>query len=75
MDSEINTKGSYIDFKLQVLSLLRDDNIMNPKNVVFKIKPGKDSNFGSNKLKHIHDAEWYKLAYHYYINSSYGYYN
>ena len=72
MDSEITTKVSCFDFKQQLLSILRDDNIMNPKNVVFKNEPGEDPDFSGDTLMHIHDAEWYKSAYHYY-NKKYGY--
>ena len=72
MDTEITTKVSCFDFKQQLLSILRDDNIMNPNNLVFKNEPGEDPDFSSDKLKHIHDAEWYKSAYHYY-NDKYGY--
>ena len=53
---------------------MRDDNIMNPKNLVFKNEPGEDPDFNTDQLKHIHDAEWYKSAYHYY-NDKYGYDN
>ena len=56
------------------LSILHDDHIMNPKNLVIKNDPGKDPDFNSDKLKHIHDAEWYKSAHHYY-NDKYGYDN
>ena len=72
MDSEITTKVSCFDFKQQLLSILHDDNIMNPKNLVFKNEPGEDPDFNTDQLKHIHDAEWYKSAYHYY-NDKYGY--
>ena len=72
IDSEITTKVSCFDFKQQLLSILRDDNIMNPKNLVFKNEPGEDPDFNTDQLKHIHDAEWYKSAYHYY-NDKYGY--
>ena len=74
MDSEITTKVSCFDFKQQLLSILRDDNIMNPKNLVFKNEPSEDPDFSGDKLMHIHDAEWYKSAYHYY-NDKYGYDN
>ena len=46
--------------------MLRDVDIMNPKNLVFKYEPGKNPDFTSYKLK------WYKSAYHYY-NNKYGY--
>ena len=72
MESEITTKVSCFDFKQQLLSILRDDNIINPKNLVFKNEPGEDCDFTSDKLKHIHDTEWYKLSYQYY-NNKYGY--
>ena len=38
---------------------------MNSNNVVFKNESGEDP-FNSDKLKHIHDAEWNKLAYDFY---------
>ena len=66
IDSEITTKVSCFDFKQQLLSVLRDDNIMNPKILVLKNKSGEEPDITSDKLKHIHDAEWYKSAYHYY---------
>ena len=63
MDSEITKKVSCYDFKEQLLSILRDDNIMNPKNLVFK--SGDDPDFGGDQLKDIHDVEWYKAVYNY----------
>ena len=72
MDSEITTIVSYFDCKQQLLAILRDDNIMNPKNLVFKNKPGENPDFTRDKLKHINDAKKYKSAYHYY-NDKYGY--
>ena len=45
---------------------------MNKKNLIFKNEPGEVPNFTSDNLKHIHDAEQYKSAYHYY-NEKYGY--
>ena len=74
MDSEITAKVLCFDFKQQLLSILRDDNIRNPKNLVFKNDPGEDPNFNTDQLKHIHDAEWYKSAYHHYYDK-YGYDN
>ena len=61
MDTEITTKVSCFDFKQQLLSILRDDNIMNPNNLVFKNEPGEDPDFSSDILKHIHDTEWLSL--------------
>ena len=72
MDSEITTKLSCFDFKQQLLLILLDDNIMNPKNLVFKNEPGDNPDFGDDKLNHIHDAECYMSAYHNY-NDKYGY--
>ena len=51
---------------------MRDDNIMNTKNLVFKNESGEDPDFNTDQLIHILDAEWYKSAYHYY-NGKYGY--
>ena len=66
IENDITTKETYYDFKQQLLSILRDDNIMNPKNLVFKNEPVQDPEFGLDELKLIHDTEWYKLAYHHY---------
>ena len=74
MDNKITAKVSCFVFKQQLQSILRDDNIMNPKNLVFKNEPGEDPKFNPDKLKYIHDAECYKSAYHYY-NDKYGYDN
>ena len=56
----------------QLLSIMRDENIMNPKTLVFKNKLGEDPDFGSDKLKYIHGAEWDLSVCHYY-NIEYGY--
>ena len=72
MENEISTKVSCFDFKQQLLSILRDEDIMNLKNLVFKNEPEEEPDFDSDKLQHIHDAEWYKSAYQYY-NDKYGY--
>ena len=40
IDSEITTKVSCFDFKQQLLLTLSDDNIMSPKNLVYKKEPG-----------------------------------
>ena len=74
MDSKVTTKVSCFVFKRQLLSILCDGNTMNPKNLVFKNKPGKYADFTSAKLKHGCDDEWYKSAYHY-INDKYGHDN
>ena len=66
MENEITTNVSCFDFKQQLLSMICDEDIMNPKNLVFKNEPGEEPDFDSDKLQHIHDAEWYKSAYQYY---------
>ena len=71
IDGKITKKVSLFDCKQQLLSILCDDNIMNPKNLVFKNEPGEDPDFSSEKLKHIHNPGQHKLA-HYY-NDKYGY--
>ena len=73
-DSDITTKVSSFYFKQQLPSILRNDKIIYPKNLVFKNEPGDDCDFSSDKLKHIHDTKWYKSAYHYY-NNKYGHDN
>ena len=51
MDCEITTKVSCFDFKQQFLSMLHDDNIMNPKNHVFKNEPDKNPDFNTDQQK------------------------
>ena len=72
MNSEITTKVSCFDFKQQLLSILYDDNIMNPKNLGFKNEPVEDPDFNTDQRKHIHDTERYMSANHYYTDE-YGY--
>ena len=43
--------------------MLRDDNFMNPKNLVFKNESVEDPDFTSDKLKQVHNTERYKSAY------------
>ena len=62
MNSEISTKVSCFDFKQQFLSIFYDENIINPKNLVFKNELDEDPDFDSDELKHYHDTEWYKSA-------------
>ena len=50
MDSEITTKILCFSFKQQVLSFLSDDNIMNPKNPLFKKEPGENPDFNTYGL-------------------------
>ena len=72
MDREITTKVSCFYFKQPLLSILHEDNIMNPQYLVFKNKIYKYIDFGRDKLKHNHDAKWYKSVFYYY-NDKYGF--
>ena len=72
MEGEITIKVSYLDIKQQLLSILCDDNIVNPTNIVFKNEPDEGFDFSIDKLKHIYVAQWYKSASDY-NNNKYGY--
>ena len=72
MDSDKAAKVSSFHSKQELLSILRDDNIMNSDNILFKNNSDDNPEFGSDKLKYIHDSECYKSAYHNY-NNKYGY--
>ena len=61
---QITTRVSCFDFKQQLLSISRDE-YHESKESCIKNEPGKDPDFGSDKLKHIHDVEWYRSGYHY----------
>lgn len=66
---EIKINVSTFDFKQQILSLFRDRNLMDPKNLVLDMDPKKRADFiGLDTISEIQDSDWYKCAYDYYNN-------
>ena len=55
------------DFKQQVLSLLRDEDLMNPTNLVIE-EPGVELKRPRNHISEIQDSKWYEKAVKYYNN-------
>ena len=53
------------DFNQQLLSLLRDKDLMHPDNLVLDL-PGSIPNFQSEFISETRDGEWYHCAYDYY---------
>ena len=56
------------DFKQQLLSMLRDDELMDPGNLVLEDPCGSehDKRMISNEISEIQDSEWYRCAENYY---------
>ena len=56
------------DFKQQLLSMLRDDELMDPGNLVLEDPVGSehDKRLISNEISEIQDSEWYRCAENYY---------
>ena len=54
------------DFKQQLLSLLRDKELMNPSNLVLPNLPGETPNINNDIISDINDSDWYKCAYNHY---------
>ena len=69
-DRDMEVKVTTFDFKQQVLSMLRDKDLMQPGNLVLD-KPGSIPNFDTEYISEIQDALWYKTASKYY-NDKYG---
>ena len=58
---------SVFDFKYQLLSLLRDKELMSPSNLVLDgSQPGTPPEFNQEYISEINHCEWYKNAYEYY---------
>ena len=67
--SSSSIKITSFDFKQQVLSLLRDKELMNPANLVFENEPGIEkvpSNSNKNNISEIIHSDWYKCAQQHY---------
>ena len=62
-----NVSVTSFDFQQQVLSLLRDKELMHPSNLVLETEPGCSPNFYSDKVSEICHSDWYKNAYNYFI--------
>ena len=68
-DSNILRKISVtkFDFQQQVLSLLRDKDLMSPQNLVLDSEPGMIPNFQKDKISEINHSDWYECAYNHFI--------
>ena len=53
------------DFKQQLLSLLRDKELMNSTNLELPNLPGKTSNVNNDIISDINNSDWYTYAYNY----------
>ena len=62
-----NVSLTTFDFQQQVLSLLRDKELMHPSNLVLETEPGCSPNFYSDKISEICHSDWYKCAYNHFI--------
>ena len=66
---EINTETAIevatFDFRQQLLSLLRDKDIMNSSNLIAE-DPSNPPKFDSKYISDVNDGAWYKSAYKYY---------
>ena len=56
------------DFKQQLLSLLRDEKIMQPSNLLLDKMETVSTNTQSNIISDIHDGAWYQSSLDYYNN-------
>ena len=56
------------DFKQQLLSLLRDNYLMNPFNLVLPNLPGETPNINKDVISDIHNSYWYSCAHNHYNN-------
>ena len=54
------------DFKQQLLSLLRDKELMNPSNLLLPNVPGETPNINNDIISDINDSDWYNCAYNHY---------
>lgn len=71
-DEDISIEVTTYDFKQQLLSLLRDNELMNPKNLVLREPSTVQSTTNSTYISEInYDSEWYQSAYRYF-NSKLG---
>ena len=64
-DQRINVTS--FDFQQQVLSLLRDQDLMQPKNLVLDYEPGEKPIFKQEKISEINHSDWYESAYNHYL--------
>ena len=70
-DENVSIEVTTYDFKQQLLSLLRDSELMDPKNLILQ-EPSTVQSLNSTYISEInYDSEWYQSAYRYF-NSKYG---
>ena len=66
-DFEQRMNVTSFDFQQQVLSLLRDQDLMQPENLVLDYEPGEKPIFKQEKISEINHSDWYESAYNHYI--------
>ena len=55
------------DFQQQVLSILRDKELMSPSNLVLDSDPGMTPVFNQDTISEINHSDWYQCAYKHFI--------
>lgn len=66
-DEKVSIEVTTYDFKQQLLSLLRDNELMNPKNLVLQEPSTFQLITNSTYISEInYDSEWYQSAYRYF---------
>ena len=66
-----NINVTYFPFEQQLLSLLRDQDLMDPKNLVLENEPGVVPVFPREIISEINHSDWFESAYNHY-NHLYG---
>ena len=70
-NQQYNVYVSCFDFKEQLLSLLRDEELMDPNNLCLDgHNPGVEPIFDRDYISEINHGEWYKSVYEYYLKRS-----
>ena len=62
-----NLTVTTFDFQQQVLSLLRDNDLMSPKNLVLDVEPGIMPQFLNDRISEINHSDWYQCAYNHFL--------
>ena len=57
---------TYFPFEQQILSLLRDKELMDPKNLVLDYEPGEEPDFPKEMISEINHSDWFESAYNHY---------
>ena len=62
-----NITVTTFDFQQQVLSLLRDKDLMSPTNLVLDTEPGTIPQFENDTISEINHSDWYHCAYNHFL--------